>query len=79
MTLETEKVLLGGWLKGEHIEDLQQVNDKDFFHQQIVRLLKEGKTALEISNLANINIGELMQMTVGVSDFFYKHQYIQPT
>lgn len=72
MTTDTERILLGGWLKGEHIEDLQQVNDKDFFNQQIVRLLKEGKTALEISNLANINIGELMQMTVGVSDFFYK-------
>lgn len=72
MTTDIERLLLGGWLKGEHLEDLQQVNEKDFFHQQVVRLLKEGKIALEISKLANINMGELMQMTVGVSELFYK-------
>lgn len=67
-----EEILIGVWLKGECLEDLQDVDPKDFAYQKVVNLLQQGKDAVEISKLAGVPIAELLAMTTHNPDVFYR-------
>lgn len=70
--MDSEKILIGVWLKGECLDDLADVDAKDFAYQKVVNLLQQGKNALEIAKLAGVPIAELLEMTVSNPDIFYK-------
>lgn len=67
-----EEILIGVWLKGECLEDLADVDAKDFAYQKVVNLLQQGKNAVEIAKLSGVPIAELLAMTTHNPDIFYK-------
>ena len=69
---EEEGILLGAWLQGLHTEDMKYFDDSDFALVDVFRLLKAGKSALEISKESCVGITELMKMIQGYSDLFYQ-------
>lgn len=70
--MSEERILLGAWLQGLHTEDMQYFEDSDFQLVDVFRLLKAGKSALEISKESCVGITELMKMIQGYSDLFYQ-------
>ncbi len=70
--MSEERILLGAWLQGLHTEDMQYFEDADFQLVDVFRLLKAGKSALEISKESCVGITELMKMIQGYSDLFYQ-------
>lgn len=68
-----EEALLGTWLRGEHLEDMQYINDNDFGDKQLMKDLRAGKTLLEIVDERNAVEGkDLVNMTLWNSEIFYK-------
>lgn len=71
--MEEERILLGSWLLGDNLDDMNQFETTDFINYgQIYRLLKEGNSALEIARKANIPIVELAKMQSEYRPFFYR-------
>ena len=70
--MEEERILLGGWLLGYHLEDMPYFETEDFQKTGIFRELKEGKNALAISREMHIPIVELAKMQSEYSDVFYR-------
>lgn len=70
--LEEEMVLLGTWLRGEHLEDIKKLDYNMFHYSRVVKLLDEGFDAVRISQKAGIKLSELMHMTTFSMPFFYK-------
>ena len=71
---EYEAILLGAWLKEEHLEDLKYVKEKDFTESEIIRGLKKGKNMLEIGTELK-NIPELARLTLTCSETLYKQAF----
>ncbi len=69
---EEEAVLIGTWLRGEHLEDIKKVDPSMFHYGKVVRMLSQGHDALKISREANIKISELMSMTILSQPLFYE-------
>lgn len=69
-----ETVLLGTWLRGEHLEDLKYVKESDFVRTEIVRGLKQGKKMLDIGGELR-NLSELAEMTTFRSETLYKQSF----
>ena len=70
--MEEERILLGGWLLGYHLDDMPYFEPEDFQQPGIFRALKEGKNALDISREKHIPIVELAKMQSEYSDVFYR-------
>lgn len=70
--LEEEMVLLGTWLRGEHLEDIKKLDYNMFNYSKVVKLLDEGFDAVRISQKAGIKLSELMNMTTYAMPLFYK-------
>lgn len=68
---EYESVLLGTWLRGEHLEDLKYVKENDFTESEIVKALKKGKTMYEIGEDLK-RIPELANLSLIRSEILYK-------
>lgn len=72
-----EKILVGAWLRGEHLKDLQYVRQEDFGEAwDIVDSIKKGKTMLEIGSQKG-NLLELSELTMYHSDILYKQAFAQ--
>ena len=70
-----ERILLGGWLLGYHLEDMNYMEPEDFQEPGIFRALKGGKNALAISRELHIPIHELAEMQREYSELFYHQIY----
>lgn len=70
-----ERILLGGWLLGYHLEDMNYMEPEDFQEPGIFRALKAGKDALAISRELHIPIHELAEMQRDYSELFYHQIY----
>lgn len=70
--LEEELVLLGTWLRGEHLEDIKKLDYNMFRYSRVVKLLDEGFDAVQVSQKAGIKLSELMHMTTYSMPLFYR-------
>ena len=73
---EYEKILLGTWLRGERLQDLKQIDENGFEDSGLIRLLKSGKTMLEIGTMRG-NIYPLAELTTLRSDALYKQAFAE--
>lgn len=71
---EHEAILIGTWLRGEHLQDLKYVKESEFTEPDIVRALKKGKTMLEIGMEMKC-LPELAQISTMRSDILYKQSF----
>lgn len=71
---EYEAILLGTWLREEHLEDLKYIKESDFTESEIVKGLKKGKGMLEIGTELR-NIPELARLTMTRSETLYKQAF----
>lgn len=69
--MSRESVMLAMWLSGEHLDDLETVEEKDFSNRRLIRLLKDGKTALEIGETQGMKFDEIFSLTQKSSEVFY--------
>lgn len=69
--MDEEKIMIGMWLTGKHLDDIESVESKDFAMSDIVDCLKDGMNALETSKKVGIHIAEMMKMTTVTSEIFY--------
>lgn len=72
--MDAESILLGAWLRGEHLEDIKELNPKQFGEQLVVEMLAQGKTGIQIGmELSRIKeIAELMTIR---GDALYKQAF----
>ena len=70
--MEEERIILGGWLLGYHLEDMPYFEPEDFQQPGIFRAIKEGKNALAISREMHVPIAELAKMQQEYSELFYR-------
>ncbi len=71
---EHEAVLLGTWLRGEHLQDLYYVKENDFTESEIVKALKKGKNMLEIGAELK-RLPELARLSTISSETLYKQAF----
>lgn len=69
-----EKILIGGWLLKEHLEDLDKVQPSDFsYFPSIVKAIKErGANLLKVKEVLNLPITDLTEMTGLYQPTFYR-------
>ena len=70
-----EDILIGMWLRGERLEDLQHVDPKYFEFSAVVRDLKSGKTANEIYIKFKDKRMELVRWTTNYSPALYESAF----
>lgn len=68
---DEEAVLLGTWLRGEHLEDIKKVDPGMFHYSQVVRLLAQGWDLLRITRETKFKASELLSMTLYSYPIFY--------
>ena len=76
--VELEKMILGGWLSGEHLEDMDRINEKDLqSFRHIYRAIKaKGADVFGVSEMAKVTTVELMDMAKDYRDTFYQQAFI---
>lgn len=74
---EIEKMILGGWLSGEHLEDMNRISEKDFqSFRHIYRAIKaKGADVFGVSEMAKVTTVELMDMAKDYRDTFYQQAF----
>lgn len=72
--VEAEKMLIGGWLLGEHLDDMDRIGEKDFTSlRHIYRAIKaKGADVFRVAETAKITTVELMDMAKNYRDSFYQ-------
>lgn len=70
--MDEEKTLIGMWLTGQHLEDLNSIIAEDFTLSGLVKGLKDGKQMYELSRENKVPIAELAEMTTLANETFYK-------
>lgn len=72
--VEVEKMLIGGWLLGEHLDDMDRIGEKDFTSlRHIYRAIKaKGADVFRVAETAKITTVELMDMAKNYRDSFYR-------
>ena len=72
--VEVEKMLIGGWLLGEHMDDMDRIGEKDFTSlRHIYRAIKaKGADVFRVAETAKITTVELMDMAKNYRDSFYQ-------
>lgn len=72
--MDEEKIIIGGWLLGYHLDDVERLEPSDFTGcGMIVKTIKEQGTDLfRISRLCNIPITDLTDMTSVYQPFLYQ-------
>lgn len=72
--VEVEKMLIGGWLLGEHLDDMDRIGEKDFTSlRHIYRAIKaKGADVFRVAETAKITTVELMDMAKNYRDSFYQ-------
>lgn len=73
---EYEKILLGTWLREEHLEDLKYVKPEDFEMKDVVTGLKAGKNMLQIGTERE-QIADLAQLSTYMSETLYKQAFAE--
>lgn len=71
MTYSYELVLLGSWLSGEHLEDIQKVDLSAFAEREVVEQILEGKSGLDIA-IAMGRLNEFSDAITHRSDILYQ-------
>lgn len=71
---EYEAILLGTWLREEHLEDLKYVKERDFTESDLIKALKSGKTMLDIGTELK-NIPQLARLTLVPTETLYKQAF----
>ena len=71
---EYEAILLGTWLREEHLEDLKYIKESDFTESEIIKGLKKGKNMLEIGTELR-NLPELARLSLERSETLYKQAF----
>lgn len=69
-----ENILLGFWLRGEHLEDIKLLKGVNFLNQDVVDLIKAGKNLLEIGTETH-RLAELAELTEYHSEILYKQAF----
>lgn len=74
---EIEKMILGSWLSGEHLEDMDRISEKDFqSFRHIYRAIKaKGADVFGVSEMAKVTTVELMDMAKDYRDTFYQQAF----
>lgn len=70
--MSEERMLFGSWLQGQNLDDMQQFEETDFHMNDLFRLLKSGKTALQISRETSYKMTDLAKMMQEYSFLFYR-------
>lgn len=72
--MDSEKILIGGWLLKEHLEDLDKVQPSDFsYFPSVVKAIKEhGANLLKVKYALNLPITDLTEMTGLYQPVFYR-------
>ena len=66
-----EKVLLGSWLMGYNLEDMEKFTEEDFSRPDIFNCLKSGKNNFEVHESLGIPILELYEIQNHFAPSFY--------
>lgn len=69
---EEEKILLGHWLIGKYLEDMDLFDANLFQYKEVFKGIKRGSEAIQIAKESHIPIAELMAMTTNLQELFYK-------
>ena len=72
--MNEESILLGAWLRGEHLEDIKQLNMDEFSEQYVVKQLLEGKKGMDIA-IETSRVTEFAQLMQVHSDVLYKQAF----
>lgn len=71
--MEEERILLGSWLLGENLDDMNQFEPTDFItYPELFRLLKAGNNSLQIARTTGLPIVELAKMQSEYTQTFYR-------
>ena len=65
-------MLFGSWLQGQNLDDMQQFEETDFHMNDLFRLLRSGKTFLQISRETSYKMTDLAKMMQEYSFLFYR-------
>ena len=71
MTSDYEKVLLGAWLNGQHLDDIKRIDLSTFNEREIAEQLLEGKNGLDIG-IATGRLNEFSDVMRLHSDILYQ-------
>ena len=79
--MDSEKILIGGWLLKEHLEDLDKVQPSDFsYFPSVVKAIKEhGANLLKVKYALNLPITDLTEMTGLYQPVFYRDATVSYT
>lgn len=71
---EIEKTILGGWILGKHMKDMDKITSRDFReYPQIVDAIREcGANIFKVSKKAGVKVAELAEMTGLYTETFYE-------
>lgn len=72
--MNEEQILLGAWLRGEHLEDIKQLNTTEFYEQYVVEQLREGRNGMEIA-IETARVAEFAQLMTLHSDVLYQQAF----
>lgn len=74
--MNAESILLGAWLRGEHLEDIKTLDTSKFGEQVVIEKLQQGVQGLEIG-LELSRVKEFADLMSVRADALYKQAYIQ--
>ena len=71
---EIEKVILGGWLLGKHMGDMDKLNAADFpAYEGIYKAIKKcGANAFRVAKEAGVKLVEITELTAAYAPTFYQ-------
>lgn len=74
MDKDTAKIILGAWMRGEHLDDVKQIQPEEFGeYAEVARQVRSGETNLvKIGKKAGVNLGDIAEMTRDVYETLYQ-------
>ncbi len=72
--MDAESILLGAWLRGEHLEDMKHLDTSGFVEQVVVDRLLQGKNGLEIG-IEVSRVKEFAELMAVRADALYTQAY----
>lgn len=71
---EIESQILGGWILGENLKDMDKIQDADFkeYPDIAAAVRKYGSEPYKISREASVSVVELMKMTGAYTKYYYE-------
>lgn len=76
---EQEQIILGGWLFGKHVDDIDRIDEQDFKeYPGVAAAIKEhGADVMRVSKTSGVSLSELAKMTGAYTETFYQSAVLE--